>query len=135
MAEAPVKEFAADIRELANKIVGLTVKQAQSLVDCLKDEHGIEPAGGGAIMMAGGGGGAAAEAKEEKTAFDVILVGAGDKKIQVIKVVRAATGLGLKEAKDLVDGAPKPVKTGLPKAEADQLKKELEESGAAVEIK
>jgi large subunit ribosomal protein L7/L12 len=135
MADTAVKEFSPEIRDLADKIVALSVKQAQSLVDCLKEVHGIEPAGGGAVIMAGPAGGAAAEAKEEKTAFDVILAGAGDKKIQVIKVVRAATGLGLKEAKDLVDGAPKPVKTGIPKAEADQLKKELEEAGAAVEIK
>jgi large subunit ribosomal protein L7/L12 len=136
MAEAPAKEFSAETRDLASKIVSLTLKQAQELVDCLKDEHGIEPAGGGAIMMAGpAGGGDAAAAPEEKTAFDVILEAAGDKKIQVIKVVRAATGLGLKEAKDLVDGAPKPVKEGIPKEEAEKLKKELEESGAVVKIK
>lgn len=137
MAEAPAKEFSAETRDLANKIVGLTLKQAQELVDCLKEEHGIEPAGGGAVMMAapGTGGGEAAAAAEEKTAFDVILEAAGDKKIQVIKVVRAATGLGLKEAKDLVDGAPKPVKEGMPKEEAEKLKKELEESGAVVKIK
>ncbi|MBI4578292.1 MAG: 50S ribosomal protein L7/L12 [Planctomycetes bacterium] len=139
MAEAPVKEFSAATRDLATKIVGLTLKQAQELVDCLKEEHGIEPAGGGAIMMAapgaGAGGGEAAAATEEQTAFDVILEGAGDQKIKVIKVVRAATGLGLKEAKDLVDGAPKPVKEGIPKDEAEKLKKELEESGAVVKIK
>ncbi len=136
MAEAPAKEFSADTKSLAEKIVGLTLKQAQELVDCLKEEHGIEPAGGGAVMMAmPGGGGAAAEAAEEKTSFDVILKAGGDKKIQVIKVVRAATNLGLKEAKDLVDGAPKAVKEGIPKEEAEKLKKELEESGATVEIK
>lgn len=135
MAEAPAKEFSADILQLAEKIVNLTVKDAQSLVDCLKEKHGIEPAGGGAVIMAAGPGGGAAEAVEEKTSFDVILAAAGEKKIQVIKVVRAATGLGLKEAKDLVDGAPKPVKEGLSKEEADALKKELEESGATVEIK
>lgn len=135
MAEAPAKEFSSAIKDLADKIVNLSVKDAQSLVDCLKEEHGIEPAGGGAVMMAGpAGGGAEAEA-EEKTSFDVVLTAAGDKKIQVIKVVRAATGLGLKEAKDLVDGAPKPIKTGATKDEADALKKELEEAGAAVEIK
>jgi len=136
--EAPAKEFSAETRDLAAKIMGLTLKQAQDLVDCLKEEHGIEPAGGGAVVMAGlaaGGAGAEAAEKEEQTAFDVILEGAGDKKIQVIKVVRAATGLGLKEAKDLVDGAPKPVKEGIPKEEAEKLKKELEESGAAVRIK
>ena len=136
MAEAPAKEFSAATRELAAKIVGLTLKQAQELVDCLKAEHGIEPAGGGAIMMAGpAAAGAAAEPAEEKTSFDVILKTVGDKKIQVIKVVRAATNLGLKEAKDLVEGAPKPVKEGIPKSEAEKLKKELEESGATAEIK
>jgi len=135
MAEAPAKEFSAATRELAAKIVGLTLKQAQELVDCLKAEHGIEPAGGGAIMMAGPAAAAAAEPAEEKTSFDVILKTVGDKKIQVIKVVRAATNLGLKEAKDLVEGAPKPVKEGIPKSEAEKLKKELEESGATAEIK
>jgi large subunit ribosomal protein L7/L12 len=136
MAEAPAKEFSAETKDLASKIVSLTLKQAQELVDCLKQDHGIEPAGGGAVMMADipGAGGEAAAA-EEKTAFDVILDSAGDKKIQVIKVVRAATGLGLKEAKDLVDGAPKPVKEGVTKEEAEKLKKELEESGATVKIK
>jgi len=134
MADAPAKEFSADTKALAEKIVALTLKQAQDLVDCLKEEHGIEPASGGAIMMAPAGG-EAAEAAEEKTSFDVILKAAGDKKIQVIKVVRAATSLGLKEAKDLVDGAPKPVKEDLPKEEAEKLKKELEEVGGVVEIK
>jgi large subunit ribosomal protein L7/L12 len=136
MAEAPAKEFSTEIKSLAEKIVGLTIKDAQSLVDCLKEVHGIEPAGGGVMMggMMPGAGGDAPKA-EEKTSFDVVLVGAGDKKIQVIKVVRAATGLGLKEAKDLVDGAPKTVKEGLSKEDADKLKKELEESGAAVEVK
>lgn len=134
MAEAPAKEFSAEITDLADKLVGLTVKDAQSLVDCLKDVHGIEPAGGGVVMAAGGGGGGG-EAAEEKSSFDVILAAAGDKKIQVIKAVRAATGLGLKEAKELVDGAPKPVKEGLSKEDADKLKKELEEAGGAVEIK
>lgn len=134
-AEAPAREFSAETRKLADQLVGLTLKQAQELVDCLKEEHGIEPAGGGAIMMAGPAAGEAAEAPEEKTAFDVVLTGAGDKKIQVIKVVRAATNLGLKEAKELVDGAPKPVKEGVPKEEAEKLKKEIEEAGGTVEIK
>ncbi len=138
MAEAVAKEFSAETRDLANKIVSLTLKQAQELVDCLKEEHGIEPAAGGAVMMAaapGAGGGAAAAPAEEQTAFDVILEAGGEKKIQVIKVVRAATNLGLKEAKDLVDGAPKPVKEGITKEEAEKLKKELEEVGAVVKIK
>lgn len=132
MAEAPAKEFSADISSLADKLVGMSVKDAQSLVDCLKDVHGIEPAGGGVVVAAAGG---EPEAEEEQTAFSVILVGAGDKKIQTIKVVRSATSLGLKEAKDLVDSAPKAVKENLSKADADALKKELEEAGAAVEIK
>ena len=135
MAEAPAKEFSPEITELAEKLVNLSVKEAQSLVDCLKESHGIEPAGGGAVMMAPAGGEGAAEEAEEKTTFDVILSAIGDKKIQVIKAVRAATGLGLKEAKDLVEGAPKPVKEGVPKDEADKLKQELEEAGAAVEVK
>ncbi|MGQ9651945.1 MAG: 50S ribosomal protein L7/L12 [Phycisphaerae bacterium] len=138
MAEAPAKEFSAETIALAEKIAGLTLKQAQELVDCLKEKYGIEPAGGGAVIMsgaaAGGGEGAAAPA-EEKTAFDVILKSGGDKKINVIKVVRAATNLGLKEAKDLVEGAPKPVKQGVSKEEAEKLKKELEEAGAVVEVK
>lgn len=138
MAEAPAKEFSAETIALAEKIVGLTLKQAQELVDCLKEKYGIEPAGGGAMIVsgaaAGGGEGAAAPA-EEKTAFDVILKSGGDKKINVIKVVRAATNLGLKEAKDLVEGAPKPVKQGVSKEEAEKLKKELEEAGAVVEVK
>jgi large subunit ribosomal protein L7/L12 len=138
MAEAPAKTFSAETRDLANKIVSLTIKQAQELVDCLKEEHGIEPAGGGVMMaaMPGAGGGAAAAAPaEEKTSFDVVLKAGGDKKIQGIKVVRAHTNLGLKEAKDLVDGAPKTVKEGIPKDEAEKIKKELEDAGAVVEIK
>jgi large subunit ribosomal protein L7/L12 len=127
----------AVIEELGDKIVGLTLKQAVELAGYLKEKYNIEPAAGGAVMMAGGGGGGAAapEKAEEKTTFDVLLKNAGDKKIQVIKVVRTATGLGLKEAKDLVEGAPKVVKEALPKADADKLKKELEEQGATVELK
>jgi large subunit ribosomal protein L7/L12 len=130
-------EVAAEIKELGDKIVGLTLKQAVDLAAYLKDEHGIEPAAGGAVMMAGpaGAGGAAAPAEEAKSTFDVVLKSGGDKKIQVIKVVRAATGLGLKEAKDLVEAAPKVVKEGLSKEDAEKLKKELEEQGAGVELK
>ena len=131
-------EVATEIKELGDKIVGLTLKQAVDLAAYLKDEHGIEPAAGGAVMMAGpaaGGGGAAAPAEEAKSTFDVVLKSGGDKKIQVIKVVRAATGLGLKEAKDLVEAAPKVVKEALSKEDAEKLKKELEEQGAAVELK
>ena len=128
----------AVIEELGDKIVGLTLKQAVELAGYLKEKYNIEPAAGGAVVMAGGGGGgggAAAEKAEEKTTFDVLLKNAGDKKIQVIKVVRTATGLGLKEAKDLVEGAPKVVKEALPKADAEALKKKLEEQGATVELK
>ena len=133
MAEA-VAEYQPKITELADKLVGLSVKEAQSLVDCLKAVHGIEPAGGG-MMMAAGPGAAAAAPAEEKTSFDVILAAAGDKKIQVIKVVRSITGLGLKEAKDLVEGVPAKVKEGLSKEDAQKLKTELEEAGATVSIK
>jgi large subunit ribosomal protein L7/L12 len=129
-----VAEFDQSTKELGDKIAGLTLLQAKQVVSYLKDVHGIEPAAGGAVIMQGGGGAAAAPA-EEKTEFDVILAAVGDNKINVIKVVRSATSLGLKEAKDLVEGAPKPVKTGLPKADADKLKAELEAAGAKVEIK
>ena len=131
-------EVATEIKELGDKIVGLTLKQAVDLAAYLKEAHGIEPAAGGAVMMAGpaaGGAAAAAAPEEAKTNFDVILKSAGDKKIQVIKEVRTATGLGLKEAKDLVEGAPKTVKEGLPKEEAEKLKKALEDQGATVELK
>src|SRR5687768_12205708 len=131
-------EVTTEIKELGDKIVGLTLKQAVDLATYLKEEHGIEPAAAGAVMMQGGGGGGGGGAKEEETVkdtFDVVLKSGGEKKIQVIKVVRAATGLGLKEAKDLVEGAPKVVKEALPKADAEKLKKELEEQGAAVELK
>ena len=129
-------EVGAEINDLGDKIVGLTLKQAVELAAYLKDTYNIEPAAGGAVMMAGPAAGAAAAAPaEEKTTFDVVLKAAGDKKINVIKVVRAVTGLGLKEAKDLVEGAPKVVKEALPKADADKLKAELEKEGAAVELK
>lgn len=134
MAEAPAVEYADDIKALGDKIVDLSLKQAQSLADYLKDEHGIEPAGGAvAVAMPGADVGAAVE--EEKTSFDVHLASIGDKKLQVIKVVRAATGLALKEAKDLVDSAPKTVKEGLSKEDAEKLKAELEAVGAGVELK
>ncbi len=126
-------EVEAAIKELGDKIAGLTLKQAVDLKDYLKAAYGLEPAAGGAVMMAGPA--AAAAAVEEKTSFDVVLKGAGAQKIQVIKVVREATGLGLKEAKDLVDGAPKAIKTGLSKADADALAAKIKESGGEVEIK
>jgi large subunit ribosomal protein L7/L12 len=124
-----------DIKSLGDQLAGLTLKQAVELADYLKTEHKIEPAAGGVMMAAQTGPTATAEAEPEKTTFDVVLKAAGDKKIQVIKEVRAATGLGLKEAKDLVEGAPKTVKEGLEKAEAEKLKKALEEQGATVELK
>jgi large subunit ribosomal protein L7/L12 len=130
-------EVAEDIKTLGDKIVGLTLKQAVDLAAYLKDTYQIEPAAGGVVMAGGGGGGGAApaEKEEEKTNFDVILKTAGDKKIQVIKVVREVTGLGLKEAKDLVEGAPKTVKENLPKADAEALKKKIEEQGGTAELK
>ena len=133
--EAPAKEFSKEVTELCDKLVNLSVKDAQQVVDCLKDVHGIEPAGGGVIMAGPMPGAEGGEAAEEKDSFDVVLVNHGDKKIPVIKLVRAATSLGLKEAKELVDSAPKAIKEGLPKDEAEKLKKELEEVGAVVELK
>ena len=133
---AEVAEVSSDIKDLGDKLSGLTLKQAVELKNYLKEAYGIEPAAGGAVMMAGGGGAAApAEKAEEKTTFDVVLKAAGEKKIQVIKVVREATGLGLKEAKDLVEGAPKTVKEALTKPDAEKLQKALTEQGATVELK
>ena len=129
------KKWSRQVKELGDKIVGLTLVQAKELGDYLKDEYGIEPAAAGAVMMAGPATAAgAAEKAEEKTIFDVILKEFGDKKIQVIKEVRALTALGLKEAKDLVDGVPKPVKQGVSKEEAEAAKKQLEAAGAVVEV-
>jgi len=134
-AEA-TREFSAGAKDLGEKIIKLTLKEAKELSDYLEEVHGIKPAAGGAVMMAGpAGGGAAAPVAEAKTEFDVILEGFGDKKIGVIKVVRAATALGLKEAKDLVEGVPSKVKEGISKEDAEKLKKELEEAGATVSIK
>jgi large subunit ribosomal protein L7/L12 len=124
----------ADLNKLAEDIVGLTLLQAQELKTILKDKYGIEPAAGGAVMMAAGpAAGAAAEAVEEKTEFDVVLKDAGDQKINVIKEVRAITGLGLKEAKDLVEAGGK-VKEGATKADAEAIKAKLEAAGAKVEL-
>ncbi|SFR65506.1 50S ribosomal protein L7/L12 [Litoreibacter janthinus] len=124
----------ADLKKLAEEIVGLTLLEAQELKTILKDEYGIEPAAGGAVMMAGPADGAGAAA-EEKTEFDVILVAAGAQKINVIKEVRGITGLGLKEAKDLVEAGGKAVKEGVDKAEAEEIKGKLEAAGAEVELK
>ena len=132
-AEGEAKEFSPEIKELGDKLAELTLKQAVELGAYLKAEYEIEPAAAGAVMMAGSGGEAAAEA-EEQTSFDVILKDIGDKKIQVIKAVRALTSLGLKEAKDLVEGAPKPVKEGVAKEEAEEAVKQLTEAGATAEI-
>ena len=134
MADETTKQWSPEISQLGDQIVKLTLMQAKELGDYLKEVHGIEPAAGGAVMMAGPAA-AAGEAAVEKTSFDVILKAAGEKKIQVIKEVRALTGLGLKEAKDLVEGAPKAVKEGLGKDEAEAAKKQLESAGATVEIK
>lgn len=130
------RTFSKEIQELGDKIVGLTLLQAKELADYLKEVHGIEPAAGGAVMVAGvaGGDAAAAPVAQEKTSFDVILKSFGDQKIQVIKEVRALTGLGLKEAKDLVDNLPKPVKENVSKEEAETACKQLEAAGAVVEI-
>jgi large subunit ribosomal protein L7/L12 len=126
----------ADVKKLAEEIVGLTLLEAQELKTILKDEYGIEPAAGGAVMMAGPAAGAeAAAAEEEKTEFDVILKAAGAQKINVIKEVRAITGLGLKEAKDLVEAGGKAVKEGVSKEEAEEIKGKLEAAGAEVELK
>jgi large subunit ribosomal protein L7/L12 len=126
----------ADLKKLAEEIVGLTLLEAVQLKNILKDDYGIEPAAGGAVMMAGPIGGAApVEEVEEKTEFDVILVEAGEKTINVIKEVRAITGLGLKEAKDLVEAGGKAVKEQVNKDEAEKIKKQLEEAGAKVELK
>lgn len=137
--EAPATEaktFDEKITKLGDEIVGLTLKEAVDLADYLKDTYGIEPAaGGGAVVMAGPADGGGAAAAEEQTEFDVVIEGAGDKKIQVIKAVREITGLGLKEAKELVEGAPKAVKEKVSKDEAEELKTKLEEAGAAIAIK
>ena len=122
------------IQEIGDKLAALSRKNAFALGKYMKDTYGIEAAAGGAVMMAGPAAGGGAAKAEEKTTFDVILKAAGGNKIAVIKVVREVTGLGLKEAKDLVDGAPKPVKTGISKEDSDKLKKSLEEQGATVEI-
>jgi large subunit ribosomal protein L7/L12 len=133
--ESATKTFEAKITKLGDEIAGLTLKEAVDLADYMKETYGIEPAAGGAVMMAGPGGGGEAAAVEEQTEFDVILKGPGANKIQVIKAVREATGLGLKEAKDVVDGAPKAVKEKISKEEAAALKAKLEEAGAEVEVK
>ncbi len=130
--ETATVEVSAELKALAESIVGLTLKDAVDLADYLKAEYGIEPAAGGGVMMAGP---AAAEEVEEKTSFDVVLKGDGGKKIQVIKAVREATGLGLKEAKEMVEGAPQNVKEGVDKEEAEKVAEALKAAGADVEVK
>lgn len=122
----------ADVKQLAEQLVGLTVKEVQELADFLKSEYGIEPAAAAVVVSGDAGGGAAAV--EEKTSFNVILKNGGASKLNVVKIVKDLTGLGLKEAKDLVDGAPKPVKEGVSKADAEALAAKLKEAGADVEI-
>ena len=121
----------ADVKKIAEQLVCLTVKEVQELADVLKADYGIEPAAAAVVVAAGGG----AEAVAEKTAFDVILTSAGASKLNVVKIVKDLTGLGLKEAKDLVDGAPKAIKEGVSRAEADEVAGKLKEAGAEVEVK
>ena len=123
----------ADVKSLAETLVGLTVKEVQELADVLKADYGIEPAAASVVVSSGDGGGAAVV--EEKTAFDVILVSGGPSKLTVVKIVKELTGLGLKEAKDLVDGAPKAIKEGISKIEADEIVAKLKDAGAEVEVK
>jgi large subunit ribosomal protein L7/L12 len=125
----------ADLKAFAEQLVNLTVKEVNELAQILKDEYGIEPAAAAVAIAATGGGGGGADAVEEKTSFDVILKAAGPNKLAVVKLVKELTGLGLKEAKDLVDGAPKPLKEGVSKEEAEALKSQLTEAGAEVEVK
>ena len=125
----------ADIKAIAEELVNLTVKEVNELATVLKDEYGIEPAAAAVAVAAGPAAGGAEAAAEEKTSFDVVLKEAGAAKLQVVKAVKEACGLGLKEAKDLVDGAPSTLKEGLAKAEAENLKKAIEEAGAVVELK
>ncbi|MEQ9426381.1 MAG: 50S ribosomal protein L7/L12 [Cyclobacteriaceae bacterium] len=125
----------ADLKSFAEQLVNLSVKEVNELADILKDEYGIEPAAAAAPVMVAGGAGAEGGAAEEKSSFDVVLTSAGQAKLAVVKLVKELTGLGLKEAKELVDGAPKAIKEGVAKDEAEALKKQLEEAGAEVELK
>lgn len=125
----------ADIKAIAEELVNLTVKEVNELATVLKDEYGIEPAAAAVAVAAGPAAGGAAAAAEEKTSFDVVLAEVGGAKLQVVKAVKEACGLGLKEAKDLVDGAPSTLKEGLSKDEAENLKKAIEEAGAKIELK
>ncbi len=132
--ETTTVELDAELQTIADQLDGLTLLQASKLVKALEDKWGVSAAAPAAVAMAAPGGGGGGDAAEEKTEFDVVLKAAGDKKIQVIKEVRAITGLGLKEAKEIVDSAPKPVKEGVAKDEAEEMKKQLEAAGASVEL-
>lgn len=125
----------ADLKVFAEQLVGLTVKEVNELTTILKEEHGIEPVASAPVVVAGGSDGSNSEAAEEQSSFDVVLKSAGASKLPVVKLVKEITGLGLKEAKELVDGAPKPVKEKVSKGEAESLKSRLEEAGAEVELK
>ena len=134
-ATEAIQEFDDSTKELGDKLVGLTLLEARSLADYLKDVHGIEPAGGAAVMMAAPADGAGGDDAPAKTDFDVVLTSFGDAKIAVIKAVRSITGVGLKEAKELVENAPKLIKEGLPEEEAEKVKKEIEAAGGSAELK
>ena len=125
----------ADLKDFAEQLVNLTVKEVNELADILKEEYGIEPAAAAVAVAAGGGAADGGDAAEEKSEFDVVLTAAGGSKLAVVKLVKEITGLGLKDAKDIVDSAPKAVKEGVPKDEAESIKKQLEEAGAEVELK
>ena len=133
--ETATIEVSDEIKSLRNQIAELTLKKAKELSDYLENQYDIKPAAGGAVVMSGGGGDGGGEAAEAQTEFDVILTGFGDKKIGVIKEVRGITGLGLKEAKDMVEGVPTKIKEGVSKEDAEEIKKKLEEAGASAEIK
>jgi large subunit ribosomal protein L7/L12 len=135
MSESAVLEVSAELKALGDQIAGLTLKQAKELSDYLKDAHGIEAAAGGAVMVAAMGAGGGAEAAPEKTEFDVVLTSFGDKKLDVVKVVKNLTGASLMDAKKLVEGVPAKIKEGVEKAEAEKVKAELEAAGGSVEIK
>lgn len=133
--ETATMEFSDKTKDLAETISGLTLKEAKELSDCLKEVYGIEAAAGGAVMMAGPGGGGGAEAVEEKTEFDVVLTGFGDKKLNVVKVVKNLTGASLMDAKKMVEGVPATLKEAVSKEDADKMKAEIEEAGGSVELK
>lgn len=135
MSEETTREFSEKAKELGDQIVALTLKEAKELSDYLEDVHGIKAASGGGVVMAAPTGDGGGEAAAEQTEFDVVLDGFGDKKIAVIKVVRSITGLGLKEAKELVEGVPANIKEGISKEDAEKVKAELEEAGGAASIK